>query len=76
MTSASFRESVTIDGVSNLPIPPFGLLFSRSERAVMTVLYVAQLSGHFPTSHIKLATLDESISLPGPYKMEFLDDDK
>jgi hypothetical protein len=66
--SQEAQDAVRFDRGSKLPLPPFQMLFTRSERAVMALIADAQLGGCGSWFKIKLADKGKWLPLPGPYQ--------
>jgi hypothetical protein len=71
-TNVAYKDRIKIDEDSDLPIPPFWMLFTRTERIIMGLVYQCQLSGKFTECKMQFAKDGKPSFLPQPYRTKSL----
>jgi hypothetical protein len=67
------KNQIKVDNVACVPLPPFKLLFSQAERAVMTLLLQCQRNRKKLDSIIQLGSPVSAFKLPQPFKTNTLE---
>ncbi|RII23067.1 hypothetical protein CUC08_Gglean013036 [Alternaria sp. MG1] len=67
-TTIKYKRDIVFDASSELPVPPFSLLFRRNERVIMAIVLSAQLGGYYEVGGLlQLASKGQLHLLPPPF---------
>nr|BAI44738.1 hypothetical protein [Alternaria alternata]BAI44800.1 hypothetical protein [Alternaria alternata] len=70
-TTIRYKRDIEFDSQSELPVPPFSLLFRRHERVMIAIVLSAQLAGYYEKGgFLQLASKGQMYLLPPPSRTQ------